>query len=71
MSRKFADVVEEVQQLSLEEKEELQELLHNYLIEERRREIRKNAEAAMKEYREGELRFFTDIDEMMNFVCLS
>jgi hypothetical protein len=71
MSRKFADVVEEVQQLSLEEKEELQELLHNYLIEERRREIRKNAEAAMKEYREGELRFLTDIDEMMTFVCLS
>lgn len=64
MNQKFADVVEEVKQLSVAEKEELQELLRKYLIEERRRKIRENAEASLQEYREGKLEFFSNIDEM-------
>ena len=44
MARNFAEVVEEVKQLSVAEKEVLQKLLRKYLIEERRREIRENAE---------------------------
>ena len=44
MARNFAEVVEEVKQLSVAEKEVLQKLLRKYLIEERRREIRDNAE---------------------------
>ena len=68
MSQTFAEIVEDVQQLSLAEKEELRELLRKYLIEERRSEIRENAEAGLKEYREGKLQFFTNIDEMMDFV---
>lgn len=67
MNQNFADVVEDVKQLS--EKEELQELLRKYLIEERRAEIRENAEAGLKEFNEGKLQFYSDIDEMMN--CLS
>lgn len=66
MSQTFAEIVEDVQQLSLAEKEELQELLRKYLIEERRSEIRENAEAGLKEYREGKLQSFTNIDEMMD-----
>jgi hypothetical protein len=66
MSQTFGEIVEDVQQLSLAEKEELQELLHKYLIEERRREIRENAEASLKEYREGKLESFTNVDKMMD-----
>ena len=68
MSQTFAEMVEDVQQLSLAEKEELQELLRKYLIEERRHEIRENADAALREYRDGKLQFLTNIDEMMDFV---
>ena len=66
MSQTFAEIVEDVQQLSLAETEELQELLRKYLIDERRREIRENAEAALKEYREGKLEFFSNVDDMMD-----
>jgi hypothetical protein len=61
----LADLVEDVKQLSIAEKEELQELLRKYLIEERRREIREKAEAGLKEYREGKLEFFSNIDDIM------
>jgi hypothetical protein len=66
MSQNFAEVVEDVKQLSVAEKEELQELLRKYLIEERRAEIRKNAEAGLQEYRDGKLEFFTNVDDMMD-----
>jgi hypothetical protein len=68
MSQTFAEIVEDVQQPSFAEKEELQELLRKYLIQERRREIRENAEAGLQEYREGKLQLFTNIDEMTDFV---
>jgi hypothetical protein len=66
MSRIFAQVVEEVKHLSFAEKEELHELLKKSLIEERRREIRANAEAGLKEFREGKLQFFSNIDDMID-----
>jgi len=66
MSQTFAEIVEDVKQLSPAEKEELQELLRKYLIEERRAEIRENAEACLKEYRDGKLEFFTNVDSMMD-----
>ena len=66
MSQNFAEVVEDVKQLSVAEKEELQELLRKYLIEERRTEIRENAEAGLKEYREGKLEVFSNVDDMMD-----
>ena len=66
MSQTFAEIVEDVKQLSPAEKEELQDLLRKYLIEERRREIRENAEAGLKEYQEGKLEFFSNVDDMMD-----
>ena len=64
MSQTFAQVVEDVKQLSPAEKQELQELLRNYMIEERRREILENGEDALKEYREGRLTFSSDIETL-------
>ena len=66
MSQTFAEIVEDVKQLSPAEKEELQELLRKYLVEERRREIRENAEAGLQEYREGKLEIFSSVDDMMD-----
>ena len=66
INQTFAGIVEDVQQLSLAEKEELQELLRKYLIEERRHEIRENADTGLKEYRDGKLEVFSNVDEMMD-----
>ncbi len=60
MSQNFAAVVEEVKQLSTAEKEELQELIRSYLVEERRREIQQNYDASVEELRENKLTFTSD-----------
>ncbi len=60
MAQEFSKVVEEVKQLSTAEKEELQELLKNYLIEERRREIEENHNASLAELEEGAITFSSD-----------
>ena len=64
MSQTFADVVEDVRQLSPAEREELQEIIKKSLIEERRREIIQNCEVGMQELREGKLTFTSDIEEL-------
>lgn len=61
---RLAQVVEEVQQLSTAEKEELQELLRNYLIEERRREIQENYQTSLKELSDNELTFSREPDQL-------
>lgn len=66
MSQTFAEVVEDVRQLSPEEKEGLQEIIKKSLIEESRREILENAEAGMEEMRRGELKSFSNVDELMD-----
>jgi len=64
MSQNFAQVVEAVKELSLAEKEELQELLRKYAIEERRQELLEDLEASLQEWREGKLTFSGDIDTL-------
>jgi hypothetical protein len=64
MAQEFSRVVEDVKQLSTAEKEELQELLKSYLIEERRREIEQNYEGSLEEVREGTLTFSGDSDTL-------
>jgi phosphopantothenate synthetase len=64
MAQDFSKVVEDVKQLSTAEKEELQELLKSYLIEERLREIEQNYTASLEELREGTLTFLSDADTL-------
>jgi len=64
MSQNFAQVVEAVKELSLAEKEELQELLRKYAIEERRQELLEDLEASLQEWREGKLTFSDDIETL-------
>jgi phosphopantothenate synthetase len=64
MSQTFAEVVENVKQLSPAEKEELQELLRKYLIEERREEILQNYQASLGELRKGKIAFSSGVDDL-------
>jgi phosphopantothenate synthetase len=66
MSQTFAEVVEDVRQLSSAEKEELQEIITKCLVEERRQEILESAEAGMEEMRRGELKSFSNVDDLMD-----
>lgn len=60
----FSDVVEEIKNLSLEEKLEIQLLLQQYLREERRDEIYANFKQAQTEEKQQKLTFSSDINKL-------
>lgn len=62
MNTNFAGVVEDIKQLSFDEKRELKDLLESYLIEERRHEILENGEQSKRELENGELKFSSNTD---------
>lgn len=64
MNTSFAAIVEEVQKLSKEEKEDLYALLEKYLVEARREEIYQNYQDSKERVHRGELRFSDDVDEL-------
>ena len=64
MSNNFAELVEEVKALSVQEKQELQGLIENYLIEERREEIYENYLQSQAELNKGEITFSSDTDAL-------
>ncbi len=64
MNTNFAGVVEDVKQLSFDEKQELKDLIEAYLIEERREEILSNCRESLKELQSGKLKFSSDINEL-------
>lgn len=60
----FSDVVENIKRLSLEEKQEIQVLLSQYLREERRDKIYGNYQKSLIEEQNNELKFSSNIDEL-------
>lgn len=64
MKNNFAEVVEEVKNLSAEEKQELQLLIEKYLIEERRQKIYENYQYSLDELKEDKLVFSSDADAL-------
>jgi hypothetical protein len=64
----FSDVVETIKNLSLEEKQELQALIAQYLREERRQEIYNNYQDSINEEKKGELNFSSNIDELKQLI---
>ena len=62
MKDSFAEVVEEVKNLSTEEKLELQILIEKYLVEEKRQEIYENHQASLTELKEDKLVFSSDVN---------
>ena len=64
----FSDVVEAIKALSVEEKQEIQLLLQQYLREERRAEIYENLETAQAEEQSGALKFSSNITELKKLI---
>ena len=60
----FSDVIEEIKNLSIEEKLEIQLLLQQYLREDRRDEIYTNFKQAKSEEIQGKLTYSSDINEL-------
>lgn len=60
----FSDVVEAIQRLSSDEKQEIQLLLQQYLREERREEIYENFKSAQIEQQNDKLKFSANLSEL-------
>jgi 3'-phosphoadenosine 5'-phosphosulfate sulfotransferase len=66
----FSDLVEAVKDLSIDQKEELQMLLKQYLREERREEIYDNFELVRAEEQRGELKYSANINELKRSILV-
>ena len=64
MSTNFADIVEEVKALSIQEQQELHQLIERYLIEARREEIYDGYVRSLIELDQGNLEFSSDTQEL-------
>lgn len=64
MSGSFAEVVEEVKALSIQEKQELHQLIEKYLIEARREEIFEGYVDSQVEFDQGKLKFSGQTTEL-------
>jgi hypothetical protein len=62
----FATIVEEVKNLSLEEKEDLHLLLDRILADERRNEVLANHQQSLKDLKEGKLKFYDKPEDLLN-----
>ena len=58
MEIRYQSVIEYIKNLPLADKEDQKRLIEKYIIEERRDRIYANYQDALKEYREGKLKFF-------------
>lgn len=53
----FHEVIEEIKQLSIEDKFYLQDWFNKIIIEEKRKQIKKHDKESLKEYKEGKIKF--------------
>jgi hypothetical protein len=65
MTTAFNTLVEEIQECSLEEKEELRSLLDHYLIEARRTALIADHEASLAERNTGSLKAYENMDDLL------
>lgn len=65
MELTFAEVVDEVRDLPIDGKRQLMQLLEVELIEARRDEILENGEAAKQAFERGELKAYSNVDDLM------
>jgi ABC-type phosphate transport system auxiliary subunit len=63
---RFADIVDEINSLSIEEIDEIKLIIDKIRIEKRREEMAKNHEETKKEYANGKLKFYDNTDDLMN-----
>lgn len=60
----FAEIVEEVKALPVQEKQELYELIEKYLVEERREKIYQSYINSLSELDNGKAEFSNDIEKL-------
>ena len=65
MNTSFASVVDEVRELSVEERRELIDVLEQSLIDERRDEIFDSGESVRQAFDNGELTVHSNADDLM------
>ncbi len=65
MNTSFASVVDEVRELSVEEKRELIDVLEQSLIDERREEIFDSGESVRRAFDNGKLSVYTTGDDLL------
>ena len=66
MEVRYDMLLDSIKKLSLHEKEELRNLIEKYIIEERRGNIYKNYLQSLDEYKRGNLKFSSNIEELKN-----
>jgi hypothetical protein len=60
----FADIVETMYNLPLEEREELRNLLEHNIVESRREEMKLHFNSAQAQEKSGALKFSSDLNEL-------
>jgi len=60
----FNNIIDMVQKLSLDEKEEVKFILDRSIVEQRREEIYNNYKDSKKEYEKSKLQFSDNMDEL-------
>ena len=60
----FNKVIETLYKLSLDERQEINNLLQHNIADERRTEIEKNCKAAQKEFLSGKMKFSSNVDQL-------
>lgn len=63
---RFADIVEEVTSLQIEEMEEIRNIISRTLIEKRREEFLKARQQSEQLYKEGKLKFYENSSDLLN-----
>ena len=63
---KFADIVEEVTSLNMEEMQEIRDIITKILAEKRREEFLKNKSESEQLYNEGKLKFYDNSSDLLN-----
>ncbi len=64
MTTNYSELIEEIQNLTPEEKKEVKSLIERYIIEDERERIFADYQESLKELREGKLRFSGDMGEL-------
>ena len=67
-SIRYDILIENIKNLSLQDKEELKLLLEKYILEELRTIICKNYVESLQELKEGKLEFYSDINKLKEII---
>jgi len=63
---RFIDIVEKVTSLSLEEMQEVENILHQSIIEAKRQQVLQNKIESEPLYKEGKLKFYNSPSDLLN-----